>query len=423
MTDLSTDVAAQELLVPPPEPGAAPAEGPWDWIRRNLLRGPLDAVITLFALLIVGLVLYKLVGFVFFTGRWEIVKVNLAQFMVGRYPRDELWRIVLVLAAASLFGGLVAGYVRKRQLFAGTATTGAPIWAQVLRPLARLWPLVVGVVLLLLLSSSPGPWLTVAIILVTAVAGRLAGPYLPDWAPRALVVIGVALAAFAVWFLTRAAGWDSWGGMMLNVALAIAGISLSFPLGVLLALGRRSKLPFVRVVSVMYIEFFRGVPLYVLLLMSALTLGFFIPPSMDAPGLVVRAVIVFTLFTAAYIAEIVRGGLQSLPSGQTEAAVALGLSTLRVTKEIVLPQALRNVIPAMVGQFISLFKDTTLAGAAMGFFELFQISDAVRAQDAFKGQGLYAETASFAMLLFWIGSITMSRESQRLERKLGVGTR
>jgi general L-amino acid transport system permease protein len=138
---------------------------------------------------------------------------------------------------------------------------------------------------------------------------------------------------------------------------------------------------------------------------------------------VVRAIVVFTLFTAAYVAEIVRGGLQSLPRGQTEAAQSLGLSPVKTTFLIVLPQALRNVIPALVGQFISLFKDTTLAGAAMGLFEVLAVAQAVTAQPAFSGQNLTPETLSFVMLLFWVGCITMSRESQRLERKLGVGLR
>jgi len=227
-----------------------------------------------------------------------------------------------------------------------------------------------------------------------------------------------------VWFLARPIGWDDWGGMMLNLFLALAGIALCFPLGVLLALGRRSKLPLIRAVSVGYIELFRGVPLFVLLLMSAITLGFFLPTWVDnPPGLVVRAIIVFTLFTAAYVAEIVRGGLQSLPRGQTEAATALGFGPVRTTLLIGLPQALRNVIPALVGQFISLFKDTTLAGAAMAFLDLYGVREAVTSQTAFQGQNLTAEVLSFVMLVFWIGCITMSRESQRLEKKLGVGTR
>jgi len=160
----------------------------------------------------------------------------------------------------------------------------------------------------------------------------------------------------------------------------------------------------------------------VLLLMSGAALGFFVPVD-AAPGRVVRAIVVFTLFTGAYMAEIVRGGLQSLPKGQPEAARALGLSPTKVTFLIVLPQALRNVIPAQVGQLISLFKDTTLAGFALGLFELLNVSRSITSQDAFRGQPLLPEVLAFVALLFWIGSYTMARESQRLERKLGVGER
>jgi general L-amino acid transport system permease protein len=138
---------------------------------------------------------------------------------------------------------------------------------------------------------------------------------------------------------------------------------------------------------------------------------------------VVRAIVVFTLFTGAYMAEIVRGGLQSLPKGQAEAGRALGLSPTRVNFFIVLPQALRNVIPAQVGQLISLFKDTTLAGFAMGLFELGNISESVTSQGAFRGQQLLPEVVAFVALLFWTGSYTLARESQRLERRLGVGER
>jgi general L-amino acid transport system permease protein len=132
---------------------------------------------------------------------------------------------------------------------------------------------------------------------------------------------------------------------------------------------------------------------------------------------------VFTLFTAAYMAEIVRGGLQSVPRGQFEAARSLGLSPPRQMFLVVLPQAMRNVIPAQIGQLISLFKDTALAGVAMGLFELLTVSQAVPSQPEFRGQGLIGETIAFGALLFWTVSYTMSRESQRLERKLGVGTR
>ncbi len=215
-----------------------------------------------------------------------------------------------------------------------------------------------------------------------------------------------------------------WGGLMLNVFLAVAGITLCFPLGVLLALGRRSKLPLIRWLCVIYIELFRGVPLYVLLLLAYFVVPLFIPSDTADPSVVVRAIVAITMFTAAYVAEIVRGGLQSLPKGQTEAAQALGLSPIKTMALIVLPQALRNVIPALVGQFISLFKDTTLAAAAMSLLDLLQVVRGRDRADRVPGSGPdRRRRSSFVMLLFWVGCITMSRESQRLERKLGVGTR
>jgi general L-amino acid transport system permease protein len=223
-------------------------------------------------------------------------------------------------------------------------------------------------------------------------------------------------------YVVTAVGFDDWGGFMLNLFLALCSIVLCYPLGILLALGRRSSLPLVRVVATVYIELVRGAPLFVLLLLANVALGFFVPDSL-APSTSTRAIVVFTLFTAAYMAEIVRGGLQSVPRGQFEAAKAGGLSPFQQTAYIVMPQALRNVIPAQIGQLISLFKDTTLAGIAMGLFELLRVSEAITAQESFRGQGLIAETISFAALLFWTVSYTMSRESQRLEQRLGVGTR
>ncbi len=401
-----------------------PVRPAWQrWARHNLFRSWTDTVVTVVSGLVVGYVIFRLAQFVFVTGRWDIIRVNLTLFMVGRYPRDELWRVVVALVAIAAYGGAVAGHVHRRQVRAGTAEPPVPLTTRLTALAVRLWPLIFGVLLLLALCSTITPWLVALAVVAAAVAGRIVGGWLPVRHATWFVLFGIALAIAIVLLLTRPVGWDDWGGIMLNLFLAIAGIALCFPLGVLLALGRRSRLPLLRTLSIAYIELFRGVPLYVLLLLSAIALGFFTPSWADPPGLVVRAIVVFTLFTAAYIAEIVRGGLQSLPKGQTEAAQALGLSPVRITFLIVLPQALRNVIPAIVGQFISLFKDTTLAGAAVGFLEAYNVSKAVTAQDEFQGQQLFAESLAFLMLLFWIGCITMSRESQRLERRLGVGTR
>lgn len=393
------------------------------WLRRNLFRTRVDGIVTVAAAIVIGTVLYRGARYVLVTGRWEIIDRNLRLLMVGRYPDVHLPRVSISLAVAALVGGLVAGVVHQRQVAAGTSAVAE------LRPAARttdlverFWPVLLGVALLLGLSSSTGPWVTAGATVAAGLIGRLVGARLPNVAHPVVVVAAVGTPFVLVGYLADAVGWDGWGGLMLNVFMALTSMILCFPLGVLAALGRRSTLPAIRWMSIGYIELFRGAPLFVLLLMANVALGFFLPAD-SSPGKVVRAIVVFTLFTGAYMAEIVRGGLQSLPKGQAEAGRALGLSPARVTFLIVLPQALRNVIPAQVGQLISLFKDTSLAGVAMGVFELFNIGDSLPAQNDFAGQRLYPEVMGFVALLFWIGAYTMARESQRLERRLGVGER
>ena len=393
------------------------------WLRRNLFRNRVDGVVTVVSAVVIGTVLYRTVRFVLVTGRWEVVRVNLRLLMVGRFPDLHLARVSISLAVAALVGGLVAGVVHQRQVAAGTsAVAHLGIGPRVVDLVERFWPVLVGAGLLLALSSTTGPWFTAIGALAAGIAGRLVGSRLPPSSHPVVVVAALATPFALVAYLADAVGWDAWGGLMINVYMAIASIILCFPLGVLAALGRRSTLPALRWISTGYIELFRGAPLFVLLLMANVALGFFVPAG-TAPGKVVRAIVVFTLFTGAYMAEIVRGGLQSLPKGQAEAGRALGLSPTKVTFFIVLPQALRNVIPAQVGQLISLFKDTTLAGAAMGTFELLNVAEGITRQPSFRGQQLLPEVLAFVGLLFWIGSYTMARESQRLEHKLGVGER
>ncbi len=346
--------------------------------------------------------------------------------MVGRYPADELWRIGVAVAVIAFVVGAVAGFVAKRRRITGRVDPDLdqrPWGRRVIDVALRLWPLIVGVGLIMSMTTTVGPWLVVAGAIAGGVLGRLLGPLLPARAGPFVVLGVVVVSGLVLWMLREPFEIRNWGGLMLNLVLAVAGITLCFPIGLLLALGRRSKLPLIRWLSVIYIEVFRGVPLYVLLLLAYVVVPLFLPASDANPSTVVRAIVAMTLFTAAYVAEIVRGGLQSLPKGQTEAAQALGMSPVRTTALIVLPQALRNVIPALVGQFISLFKDTTLAAAAMGLLDLLNVAEAVTAQTAFQGQGLTGESLAFVMLVFWVGCITMSRESQRLERRLGVGQR
>ncbi len=393
------------------------------WLRKNLFRSPVDGVVTVVVGVLILVAGYRFLRFVFVTGRWEIVRVNLSLYLTGSWPDDELWRLVVVVIGLATMVGFISG-------FSATRPDPDPdrmvvlTRGQRLQDIAgRLWPLAVTVLLLLAVTTTAGPTLLVAGAVAAAVVGNLAGRAVPPSQSWLLVVIAAMFAVLAgIWLLNAGLSWNNWGGMVLNLALAAISITLCFPIGVLLALARRSEYPVLRWVSTAYIELFRGVPLIGLLLMANVALGFFIPNSL-APGKVVRAIVVFVLFTSAYVAEIVRGGLQSVPAGQIEAAKANGLTPIPVMTRIVLPQAIRNVIPALVGQFISLFKDTTLAGAAMGLTDLLASAEASTSQSDFVGQGLIAETLVFVLFIFWAGSFTMSKESQRLETRLGVGQR
>jgi general L-amino acid transport system permease protein len=210
-----------------------------------------------------------------------------------------------------------------------------------------------------------------------------------------------------------------WGGLLLTFLLTVVAILFSFPIGVLLALGRRSELPIIRWFSVGYIELVRGVPLITILFMAQLMLPLFLPDGVTIDR-VLRAMVGITLFSAAYLAENVRGGLQAIPKGQYEAAEALGLNGAQTMIFIILPQALRLIIPILVGQFIAVFKDTSLV-AIVGLFDLVGIGRTVLAQPEFIG--LQREVYAFISLLYWVLSYGMSYLSQRLEASLGVGKR
>jgi general L-amino acid transport system permease protein len=210
------------------------------------------------------------------------------------------------------------------------------------------------------------------------------------------------------------------GGLLLTLLLSIVGLLIAFPFGVLLALGRTSTMPIFRVVSTVYIEVVRGVPLITILFFGALFLPLFLPSGIRIDS-VIRALIAVSLFGAAYLAENVRGGLQAISKGQYEAAKAVGLNTVQMTLLIILPQALRAVIPALVGQAIAIFKDTSLV-FIIGLTEILAVAQrVVPGQPSFVGS--QRENLLFVAFVYWMFTFTFSRASQRLERKLGVGER
>jgi general L-amino acid transport system permease protein len=416
MTMGPTDTATEEPMPPPEE---APKEHlpPRQWVRENLFNSPLNTVLTIVFGALIAFVVFRATRFIFFTGRWEIVQVNLANYMLGRFPRGEIHRIWIAIFIIASAAGIGSGISARRMRAEG-------IPADPRGSLRRAAPPLLGLAVILSLTRTITPTLLVLVSFAIAVGCYLLGRRLPEKVGRRqwLLYLVAGILAYAAIAQFGGVGYGAWGGLLLTLFVAAAAIVLSFPFGVLLALGRRSSFPVVRIVCVAYIELIRGVPLITLLFMSAQTLGFFLPPGMTRPQLITRGLVAFVMFAAAYVAEIVRGGLQSVPKGQIEAANAIGLTPIKVTYLIVLPQALRNVIPALVGQFISLTKDTALL-TFLAVIEILGVAQLVTSQPAFQGQGLQAEALAFAGFLFWIICYSMSRASQRLEKRLGVGER
>ena len=232
----------------------------------------------------------------------------------------------------------------------------------------------------------------------------------------------VAFPFIAGWLLVGGFGLtpvdtDQFGGIMLAVVIGVTGISFSLPIGILLALGRQSDMPVLRLLCVLFIEFIRGVPLIVLLFVASTMLNYFLPPGTSF-ALLMRVLIMVTIFSAAYIAEVVRGGLQGIPIGQHEAADALGLTYWKAHRLIILPQALKISIPGIVNTFIGLFKDTTLV-LIIGMLDPLGIGRAALA-DA-EWAGLAREVYLFVAIFFFICCFSMSRYSLYLERKLHTG--
>ncbi|WP_129664786.1 amino acid ABC transporter permease [Phytoactinopolyspora endophytica] len=421
MSDIG--VPTEEYQPPPEEEPPVRAVSPGEWVRQNLFNTWYNSVITIVLAPAIGYLIFRVLRFVFVTARWEIVEVNLTNFMVGTFPRDELWRPWTAMAVLGLVVGLGLG-VTARANTEVARIRGVRIGASWHENVRRAAPALLLLVALVVFVRTATPLVLLAGVVLLAVLGYYAGRRIPPGRRRWMhlaVLLGLAVS-YVVMTQFDGVSLARWGGLMLTMFLAVGGIALAFPLGVLLALGRRSSFPAVRLVSVVYIELIRGVPLIALLFMGWLILPFLLPADFPTPGRTWRALIILIAFTAAYVAEIVRGGLQSISTGQYEAAQALGLPAWKTMRLIILPQALRNVIPAMVGQFISLFKDTSLV-LIIGLLDLLAVARRVTQQPDFLGQGLHAETLIFVSFIYWVGSYWMSRESQRMEKRLGLGER
>jgi general L-amino acid transport system permease protein len=381
------------------------------WLRKNLFSSWFNTILTVILALLLGRTVIGLLTWATTTAKWQIIPANLPLFFMGRYPISQGWRMWAVLGVLATLAGVTWGVLGRNvpKLFGRGTLTAFGIG---------------GAIAVLMPTPVPFRILLVAmlgVVLASAWGGRIAGraiPKLGGW-----LSLAWSLSFFVVWWLIAGGfgltpvGTGEWGGLMLTVFMAVVSILLCFPLGILLALGRQSTLPVIRWLSVAFIEVVRGVPLIALLFVGSNMIPLFLPAGVS-PNLIVRAIIGLTLFSAAYLAENIRGGLQSIPKGQSEAANALGLNPGLTTGLIVLPQALKVSIPAMVGQFISLLQDTTLV-SILGLFDLLGISRSILANPAFIGR--YAEAYLFIGVIYWVLCYAMSVGSRRIEKQLNTG--
>jgi general L-amino acid transport system permease protein len=377
------------------------------WFRKNLFYSWGSSILTILSSLIVFWAVRGLLTWIFTVANWRVVTVNLRLILIGQFPIDQAWRVWILLYLLSFLTG-----------------NSLALWARGARRASLILVAIPVLLAILPFGTTQRLWL-VGLSIVGIFGWFLARD--SGLALRRSVIIGWLLWLPVLFLLLRGytmeEGWlpivttSLWGGLLLTVLLTIVGIVFSFPLGVMLALGRRSELPIVRWFSIGYIELVRGVPLITILFMAQLMLPLFLGIT---PDRVLRAMAGIVLFSAAYLAENVRGGLQAIPKGQFEAAHALGLSGLQTMVFIIMPQALRLIIPILVGQFIALFKDTALV-SIVGLLDLVGIARTVLAQPEFLG--LQREVYAFISLLYWVLSYAMSSVSQRLEVALGVGER
>lgn len=414
-----TSTLEGQVAATPPTRRIDPAR----WVRVNLFSTPFNSLLTLVFAPLLALATWRFFRFMAVTARWDIVEVNLTLYMVGGFSRDQLWRLWMAAAILAITFGLLGGVIGATAREAAEAA-GRPTRVPTVDRIARLGPPLMLLIVLLGFARTITPFvLTAAVATLGVVTARLARRV--PAARRGIVPLAVIVGIVGSLLSISAFGGvprSAWGGLLITTYYTIGALVIAYPLGIVFALGRRSTLPMVRWVCTAYIEFFRGSPLITLLFTGWLVLPFFLPAGFPTPTLVTRALIIFTLFTSAYVAEIVRGGLQAVGRGQWEAAQALGLSPWKQTRLIVLPQALRAVIPGLVGQAISLFKDTTLV-LIIGQQDLLAIGQNVTKQDAFLGKGYITESLVFVGLVYWVASYWMSKESQRLEVRLGVGQR
>ncbi len=405
-------------LLPPPRMET----GLLGWVRANLFSSRFNGTLTILVGAFVAVCLWHGLRWVFTSADWSVIATVGGRFFIGNYNNDQVcpgnncfWRPQVVLLLVTMLLGLAWGMIGSGAIkrIAILVAVASALFAFLPYGLGEM-----GMDVRLLLAGN----------LLTLGLGWSLGRYTPLGTLKGLGLWAVATFGLSILVLHGVPGIpgfpvvqvENWGGLQLNLILAVAGITLSLPIGIVLALGRRSRLPLVKVLCVTFIEVFRGVPLITLLFMSQHLVPLAFPETFPRNSLV-NASVVITLFSSAYMAENIRGGLQALHPGQAEAARALGLPSWQTTIFISLPQAIRNVIPAIVGQFISLFKDTSLV-YVIGMLDLLQVgSTTVVGRPEY--QGNVHEMFIFVALVFWVFTFGMSYVSRRAEENLGVGQR
>lgn len=374
-------------------------------IQKNLFHGWKNTLLTILAAIISFFVLYQGADFAL-SSDWDVVYHHFRLLMIGQYPLGEIWRLWLLLSTLSALIGLSWG------LWKGAGKNVAFTFG--------------GVYLFFILCAIPGwiEWqsagqlgLSIGLLLIGYVLGTkikaLVLPTLILWALYLPLAFGLLLGFGGILDPVRP---QDWGGFLLTVILTSFAIVGCFPLGILLALGRRSNLPAVKWFCVFYIELIRGMPLIMVLFIGQVFIPLFLGGVTIAN--VFRAMWAYTFFAAAYTAENIRGGLQSIPSGQYEAAQALGLNQTKLTALIILPQAIKAVIPALVGQFITIFKDTSLV-AIIGLADFLYSARRISNNPEYLGR--YMELYVFVAAFYFIFCYLMAYVSRYIERSLSKG--
>ena len=411
---------------------------PIGWVRNNLFNGPWNSLLTIMFGVVVTYLLVEIFSWTFFsswtatslkecreliplmygegtTGAcWAVIRERYLQLFYGFYPSELYWRVNLtfVFMLLALAPILFPKLPKKLLIFSGIypfigywLLWGGTFWT----PFLTLAGLLAGYLIINLLTERRG-------LLVGLIVGTLLTIF---WFIFGVVPTAIFLSENISPLAIEIVESEQFGGFTLSVIIGATGIAASLPIGILLALGRKSDLLIVKSLCVGFIEFIRGVPLITLLFVASTLLNYFLPPGTNF-DIILRVVIMVTFFASAYMAEVIRGGLAALPTGQYEAGDALGLDYWKSMRLIILPQALKISIPGIVSTFIGLFKDTTLV-SIIGLLDPIGLSKAIRADTAWNG--IVWELYAFVAAVFFVFCFSMSRYSIYLEKKLETGHR